>query len=178
MSDCPICFEVMENNNNNIKTECGHEFHSNCFLTNVAYNGFSCPCCRKELARIPCFCENHEFEDEYDDEYDDDDDDDEDEEYDYDEEYPFVAPLDYMVHKLNQKFSNRDLLKFIHCQYKDDGDEDDDVSEFFSLYTKISREYMELNEEEKEKELMAMEDKNEEIKLIDDFETIINTRIY
>ena len=47
---------------------------------------------------------------------------------------------------------------------------------------KTSCDYISLKKEEKENELMTMEDKNyktnEETKLVDDFETIINTRVY
>ena len=63
MSECPICFEVMKNDSNKIKTECGHEFHSNCFLSNVAYNGFNCPCCRNELASTSCLYEMSDDDD-------------------------------------------------------------------------------------------------------------------
>jgi len=51
---------------NNITTECGHQFHASCIMTNVSRNGFNCPCCRTAMA-----------EEEYPDgesEYDDDDD--------------------------------------------------------------------------------------------------------
>ncbi len=41
---CSICLINIDNNSNNIiKTECNHTFHSNCFLQNVAFNGFDCP---------------------------------------------------------------------------------------------------------------------------------------
>lgn len=47
--ECPICLETLVENNNFIVTACGHEFHSDCFLTNVSHNGFDCPLCRNEL---------------------------------------------------------------------------------------------------------------------------------
>ena len=72
-----------------------------------------------------------------------------------------AAPLDYMVHKLNQNFSKRELLKFVYYQFNEDDDDNEDMSRFVRLFIKLSREYIGLNEEEKENELMAMEDKNE-----------------
>lgn len=52
-SECPICLDYIDNNNDKIRTKCNHEFHSSCFLANVAHNGFNCPCCREKLAEIP-----------------------------------------------------------------------------------------------------------------------------
>ena len=185
MSECPICFEVMGNDNNKIKTECGHEFHSNCFLTNVAHNGFSCPCCRKELAQTPCSCEMYDYDEDTSEdedtttEYSEDE-----EESEINEEEYLVAPLDYMIDKLQQKYSKRDLLKLIYNYYNEDLLEEcvSIDSKFFSDFMKTSCDYISLKKEEKENELMTMEDKNykpnEETKLVDDFETIINTRVY
>jgi len=51
---CSICLINIDNTSNNIiKTECNHVFHSNCFLQNVAFNGFDCPNCRNVLANKP-----------------------------------------------------------------------------------------------------------------------------
>jgi hypothetical protein len=49
---CSICLDNINASINIIKTECKHCFHSNCFLQNVAHNGFSCPMCRNELAKL------------------------------------------------------------------------------------------------------------------------------
>ena len=51
---CSICLIIITDTLKNIiKTECEHIFHSNCFLKNVAFNGFDCPNCRNVLANIP-----------------------------------------------------------------------------------------------------------------------------
>jgi hypothetical protein len=49
---CSICLDNINASINIIKTECKHCFHSNCFLQNAAHNGFSCPMCRNELAKL------------------------------------------------------------------------------------------------------------------------------
>lgn len=178
MSECPICFEVMENDNNKIKTECGHEFHSNCFLTNVAHNGFNCPCCRKELAQNPCSCDMYDSDEEDEDEEDEDEDDE-------DEEDDFIEPpLYYVLNKLKDQYTKKDLLKIIINYYNEHTIEEylDIDEKMFDNYTKIMRTFNALTKEEREIELMTMEDKNcnekEEIKLIDDFNTIIDMRVY
>ena len=85
-TDCSICLEVLEGVHNRLTTDCGHCFHTNCFLQNVSHNGFACPNCRNQLVEEP----NDESDDE--DDYDEDDYDedvyDEDvyDEEDYDEE--------------------------------------------------------------------------------------------
>jgi len=48
--ECPICYEMIEGVVNSIVTECGHKFHANCLMKNVAHNGFGCPCCRAKMA--------------------------------------------------------------------------------------------------------------------------------
>jgi hypothetical protein len=57
-SECPICFDVI-GDNNNIITECGHKFHASCIMKNVSMNGFNCPCCRSVMADEP-ECEDDE----------------------------------------------------------------------------------------------------------------------
>ena len=47
--ECPICMENIELNKNCVKTECGHDFHSNCLIKSIAFNGFGCPYCRFEM---------------------------------------------------------------------------------------------------------------------------------
>ncbi len=73
--ECPICMDEINFEKNFVKTECGHCFHSNCLMQNVAHNGFGCPYCRTEMAIKPRKVY-------IDDEYDSDDDEDEYSEYD------------------------------------------------------------------------------------------------
>jgi len=49
MIECPICYDCI-GDKNNITTECGHQFHASCIMTNISRNGFSCPCCRTLMA--------------------------------------------------------------------------------------------------------------------------------
>ena len=52
--DCPICMDCIESTTRNcVTTECGHCFHTNCLMQNVAHNGFSCPYCRTVMAEQP-----------------------------------------------------------------------------------------------------------------------------
>lgn len=62
---CSICLDDIDVSMNLIRTECKHCFHSNCFLQNVAHNGFNCPLCRNELAEVPQ--DDEDDEDDYDD---------------------------------------------------------------------------------------------------------------
>ena len=64
--ECPICMDPIEGDKNQVVTECGHCFHTNCLMTSVAHNGFGCPYCRTAMAEEP--------EDDEESEYDDDDD--------------------------------------------------------------------------------------------------------
>ena len=48
-SECPICFDIIKNNNNYIVTECGHHFHANCLLKSVSMNNHCCPMCRAPM---------------------------------------------------------------------------------------------------------------------------------
>lgn len=47
--ECPICMENIDGTKNCVTTECGHCFHTNCLMRNVAFNGFGCPYCRFEM---------------------------------------------------------------------------------------------------------------------------------
>jgi hypothetical protein len=54
-NDCPICMEKIDLKKNYVKTECGHNFHTNCLMQNVLRNGvnrngFKCPYCRTDMA--------------------------------------------------------------------------------------------------------------------------------
>jgi hypothetical protein len=70
--ECPICMLEIEGVTNRVTTECGHQFHTKCLLSNVAFNGFGCPYCRSEMVEESVSKNAHEDDD------DDDDDDDED----------------------------------------------------------------------------------------------------
>lgn len=59
--NCSICLEVI-GDTNCVLTECGHSFHSACLMQNIAYNGFGCPYCRKEMASIPEQMEDETYE--------------------------------------------------------------------------------------------------------------------
>jgi hypothetical protein len=79
-NDCPICFDVI-GEKNNIVTECGHQFHASCLMTNITRNGFGCPCCRTVMAETDTMSATEVDDDteiDYDDEEDDDEEDDED----------------------------------------------------------------------------------------------------
>ena len=45
---CSICYN--DNNDNNVKLPCGHEFHSNCIQSWSEINN-SCPNCRQDFDR-------------------------------------------------------------------------------------------------------------------------------
>ena len=80
--ECPICMLEISGTTNRLSTECGHQFHTKCLLSNVAYNGFGCPYCRSEMVEESV--SNHMHEDEGDDNDDDEDDDEVDEDEDDD----------------------------------------------------------------------------------------------
>ena len=73
--ECPICMSELSGDRNRVTTECGHQFHTKCLLSNVAYNGFGCPYCRSEMVEESVALQQHEYHDEDDDEEDDEDDD-------------------------------------------------------------------------------------------------------
>lgn len=191
MSECPICFETMNDKNNNIKTECGHEFHSNCFLTNVVHNGFNCPCCRKELVKEQCSCKMYDYYDDNDSEISNDHDEssesEEEEEYEEDEEdenNELEPPFYYILHKLKDQINKHDLLTIIINSYRKKI-----IEKYLCIndrlidnYVGVIGNFIELTDEEREIELMTMEDENcnkiRELKLVDDVDTIINMRVY
>jgi len=80
-TECPICMLEITGVVNRTMTECGHEFHTKCLLSNVAFNGFGCPYCRGEMVDEHVANHNRDDDDEDDDgeEEGDDDDDDDDE---------------------------------------------------------------------------------------------------
>jgi hypothetical protein len=97
-TECPICMVEIIGSTNRVTTECGHEFHTKCLLSNVAYNGFGCPYCRSEMVEESVA--NHLHEDEEDEE-DEDDDDEEDDEYDDEiEESDILRGLRFMLQRV------------------------------------------------------------------------------
>jgi len=52
LSECPICYEKIEKVNS-MTTECGHLFHTSCMMKHASVNGFSCPCCRDVMVKVP-----------------------------------------------------------------------------------------------------------------------------
>jgi hypothetical protein len=82
---------------NRVTTECGHQFHTKCLLSNVAYNGFGCPYCRSEMVEESVANQQHEDDD------DDDDEDDEDEEDDLEndeEESDILRGFRFMLQRI------------------------------------------------------------------------------
>jgi hypothetical protein len=51
-NECPICFVIIENNNNITVTECGHKYHSKCLIDMMSHGCFNCPMCRFTLGEI------------------------------------------------------------------------------------------------------------------------------
>jgi hypothetical protein len=52
-NECSICLECIEGDKNQVITDCGHCFHTNCLMKNVIHNGFGCPYCRTVMAVEP-----------------------------------------------------------------------------------------------------------------------------
>jgi len=49
---CPICLDTINLNINVTNTECGHKYHTKCFLQNIAFKGFECAYCRKDMTPV------------------------------------------------------------------------------------------------------------------------------
>ena len=107
---CSICLDDIDVKNNNMTTDCGHCFHTTCFLQNVSHNGFACPNCRNQIIEEP-ECES-----------DDDDDEDEEDEED-DEENEDVDDFDYALRGMRWMFE----------RVEDDDDDDDDYDDDESI---------------------------------------------
>lgn len=105
--DCPICMDCIEPNKNCVTTECGHSFHTNCLMQNVAHNGFGCPYCRSAMAQ-----ETDEDEEDDDVSYSDDEDEEEDEDY-----------------AIQENYVLRGLRFFWNNVYGDEHDEEDEEDE-------------------------------------------------
>ena len=70
-SECPICYDDIDEKKNCVTTECGHTFHCSCLMKNSAVNGFGCPMCRSVMAEEPA--DDDDDEDDYDSYYEEDD---------------------------------------------------------------------------------------------------------
>lgn len=64
-SECPICYDDIDEKKNCVTTECGHTFHCSCLMKNSAVNGFGCPMCRSVMAEEPANDEDDDEEDSY-----------------------------------------------------------------------------------------------------------------
>lgn len=53
VNECSICLECIEGDKNQVITDCGHCFHTNCLMKNIIHNGFGCPYCRTVMAVEP-----------------------------------------------------------------------------------------------------------------------------
>ena len=102
--ECPICMECIDMTKNCITTECGHFFHTNCLMANVAHNGFNCPYCRTKMAEEP----ESDDEDYEEDENDEDDEEDENDEDDY--EFA-LRGFRFFWNNLNGEEDDRDDLR-------------------------------------------------------------------
>jgi hypothetical protein len=49
-TECPICFDDIDQLKNCVTTVCGHIFHCSCLMKNAVNNGFTCPMCRNVMA--------------------------------------------------------------------------------------------------------------------------------
>ena len=140
--ECSICLDKLECMTNFVMTECGHCFHTNCLMTNVAHNGFGCPYCRSAMAQTVEDSDDEDDDDnwiqdeeedndhaltsfrmfhqrlsgeEVEEEDDDEDTDDDEEEEDEDETPPVVRPSStYITKKLTEHgVSMEDLVKIM-----------------------------------------------------------------
>lgn len=48
-TECAICMESVDYRRNFVVTKCGHGFHFNCLMKNIAYQNKSCPMCRANI---------------------------------------------------------------------------------------------------------------------------------
>jgi hypothetical protein len=79
--------EIIDLCKNCATTECGHQFHSNCLMRNIAFNGFGCPYCRFEMVEEIDDSDEEDEREDGDDEREEDGEEDEDEENEEDEDY-------------------------------------------------------------------------------------------
>jgi len=138
--ECPICYDVITENTNTVITECGHKFHTNCLMTNIAHNGFGCPCCRSTMAEVP----KDEDEDE----------DDEEDEVEEEEEEEDMTPkpsVELITRKLkDQGITMEQLVKTLLLQHEEYDREEEEYEtledELFGKIRIIISNYSEVEE--------------------------------
>jgi hypothetical protein len=121
--ECSICLVSIDTNKNHVTTECGHQFHTTCLLSNVAYNGFGCPYCRSEMVDESVSKHMHEEEDDDDDnDFDEDEDDDEDQEQ---QESDVLRGFRFMLERVTgEKLTNEDDVVEENEYLNEDVDDD------------------------------------------------------
>ena len=53
MSECPICMELIREDEDVLITKCKHKFHASCVFQNIKTNGYKCPNCRGPFLHTP-----------------------------------------------------------------------------------------------------------------------------
>ena len=53
MSECPICMELISEDQDVLITKCKHKFHASCVFQNIKTNGYKCPNCRGPFLPTP-----------------------------------------------------------------------------------------------------------------------------
>jgi len=105
--------EVFNGTNNQVITECGHTFHTNCLMKSVAHNGFGCPYCRTKMA------EDIEDSDDDSDDYDDEEEDEEDED-DYNNNYYCGDEEMFVLDGLRWLFNRANNEETVLFEYDDE----------------------------------------------------------
>jgi hypothetical protein len=52
IKDCCVCYEQLDSGNGSVKTPCGHNYCTNCFVTWMRKSG-SCAYCRHDVCEVP-----------------------------------------------------------------------------------------------------------------------------
>jgi hypothetical protein len=52
IKDCCVCYEQLDSGNGSVKTPCGHNYCTNCFVTWMRKSG-TCAYCREEICEVP-----------------------------------------------------------------------------------------------------------------------------
>jgi hypothetical protein len=125
---------------NRVTTECGHEFHTKCLLSNIAYNGFGCPYCRSEMVEESVANRLHEDDDEDDDDDDEEDDGDDDEDDEDDgselEESDILRGFRFMLERTTGEVLTNDDDVIEENEYQDERDRDETPKPSVALITK------------------------------------------
>jgi len=138
--ECPICMLDIDGTTNRVTTECGHEFHTKCLLSNIAYNGFGCPYCRSEMVEESVANRLHEDDDEDDDDDDEEDDGDDDEDDEDDgselEESDILRGFRFMLERTTGEVLTNDDDVIEENEYQDERDRDETPKPSVALITK------------------------------------------